>query len=207
MNEQESQKLKAVASMEPCWIVWEAAADGGRPYLVAIDTSEEQAHLHVRAKKDEARVHDRPPPMLRIEESWLDHLYGESMTKSFDEAKKMAREVQRAQIADLRTHLRRAVQLAREAWNDLDKNDADEVAELDALEKILPPLEDPHGSHPPEGPKAPGGEGCDALGHSWRIHRAGSGDESVSCARCMQCLSIERMLAAFVKVNGGKDRP
>jgi hypothetical protein len=139
MNEKDAKKFKA--GMEPCWIVWEAAADGGRPYLVAVDTSEEQANLHVRAKKDEARVQDRPPPMIKIEESWLDHLYGESMTKSFDEAKKMAREVQRAQIAELRDRLRRAIALARDAVNysfhqrDSAQDDLDELANL---ERILP---------------------------------------------------------------------
>lgn len=115
MNEGDAKKFKAETGMEPCWIVWEAATDGGRPYLVAVDTSEEQANLHVHAKKDEARVLDKPPPMLRVEESWLDHLYGESMTKTFDEAKKMAREVQRAQITELKACLRRAIDLARDA--------------------------------------------------------------------------------------------
>lgn len=121
MKEQENQRYKAEAGMEPCWIVWEAASDGGRPYLVAVDTSEEQAAAHVRQRKEEARVLDQPPPMLRVEESWLDHRYGESMTKSFDEAKKMAKEIQRAQIAeqkaqieDLRGRLARAIELARE---------------------------------------------------------------------------------------------
>ena len=141
MDEKDALKFKAQTGMEPCWIVWEAAADGGRPYLVAIDTSEEQASLHVRAKKDEARVLDRPPPMLRVEESWLDHLYGESMTKNFDEAKKMAREVQRAQIAELRERLRRAIALARDAVNYSyhQRDSAQETLdELAALERILP---------------------------------------------------------------------
>jgi hypothetical protein len=131
---------RLAAGMEPCWLIWEASADGGRPYLVAVDTSEEQANLHVRMKKEEARVLDRPPPMLRIEESWLDHLYGESMTKNFDEAKKMVKEVLRAQVAELRTRLRRAIALAREGfsrgWDKLDKKER--LDELVALEKILP---------------------------------------------------------------------
>ncbi len=142
MKEKDAQKFKAETGMEPCWIVWEAATDGGRPYLVAIDTSEEQANRHVRAKKDEARVRDLPPPMIKVEESWLDHLYGESMTKNFDEAVKMAREVQRAQIVDLRKRLRRAIALARDAvqysyhQRDSAQENLDELAEL---EKILPP--------------------------------------------------------------------
>lgn len=145
MNEQQSRRLKDETCAEPCWIVWEAASDGGRPYLLAVDTSEEQAALHVRARKEAARMRGEPPPMLRVEESWLDHLYGESMTRSFDEAKKMAREVQRARIAELHLHLRRAIELAREAWHCLDRTTADlrgaawEVHELEDLAKILPP--------------------------------------------------------------------
>ena len=140
MNEKDALKFKAATGMEPCWIVWEAAADGGRPYLVAVDTSEEQANLHVRAKKDEARVRDQPPPMLRVEESWLDHLYGESMTKNLDEAKKMAREIQRAQIADLKIRLRRAIDLARDAvkYSYHHRDSAQEnLDELAKLEKVL----------------------------------------------------------------------
>jgi hypothetical protein len=140
VDEKDAQKFKAQAGMEPCWIVWEAAADGGRPYLIAVDTSEEQASAHVRAKKDEARVQDRPPPMIKVEESWLDHLYGESMTKSFDEAKKMAREVQRAQIVELKARLRRAIDIARDAVNySFHQRDSaqDNLDELAKLEKIL----------------------------------------------------------------------
>lgn len=80
--------------------------------------------------------------MIRVEESWLDHLYGESMTKSFDEAKKMAREVQRAQIVELRTRLRRAIELARDAvkYSYHQRDSAQEnLDELAKLEKILPP--------------------------------------------------------------------
>jgi len=138
MKEHEATKLKAETGMEPCWLVWEAAADGGRPYLVAVDTSEEQANLHVRAKRDEARVHNKPPPMIRIEESWLDHLYGESMTKSFDEAKKMAREVLRAQVAELRTRLARAITIAREPVPRSWEGEKTRLDELAALERILP---------------------------------------------------------------------
>ena len=153
MDEAEAKKFKAAAGMKPCWLVWEAASDSGRPYLVAVDTSEEQASLHVRAKKEEARVLDRPPPMLRVEESWLDHLYGESMTKSFDEAKKMAREVLRAQVVELKARLRRAIELARDAvkYSYNDRDDAQEhLDELADLEKI-PCLS---GSHPRKTPDA-----------------------------------------------------
>jgi hypothetical protein len=141
MKEKEALKFKAEAGMEPCWIVWEAATDGGRPYLVAVDTSDEQAQAHVRAKREEARIRDRPPPMIKIEESWLDHLYGESMTKNFDEAKKMAREVLRAQAAELKTRLARAIELARDAvkysYHQRDSSQ-EHLDELAALEKILP---------------------------------------------------------------------
>jgi hypothetical protein len=139
VKEDEAVKFKAEAGMEPCWLVWEAAADGGRPYLVAIDTSAEQADAHVRAKREEARVLDRSPPMLKVEESWLDHLYGESRTKSFDEAKKMAREVLRAQVVELKTRLRRAVDLARDAVNysyhqrDSAQENLDELTKLEGI--------------------------------------------------------------------------
>lgn len=142
MKEKEALKYKAEAGMEPCWIVWEAASDGGRPYLVAVDTSEEQAQSHVRAKREEARVLGRPPPMIKIEESWLDHLYGESMTRSFDEAKKMAREVMRAQVAELRERLSRAIAIARRGLS-RPLTDVERSARLDELvelEKILPGL-------------------------------------------------------------------
>lgn len=140
MKEREAKKWKAETGVEPCWIIWEAAADGGRPYLVAVDTSEEQVSLHLRAKREEARVLGKPPPQLRVEESWLDHLYGESMTKSFDEAKKMMKEVLRAQIVELKARLRRAIDLARSAveysfhQRDSAQDDLDELA---TMEKIL----------------------------------------------------------------------
>lgn len=140
MKEDETQKLKQETGMEPCWLVWEAATDGGRPYLIAVDTSEEQSQAHVRAKREEARLLDKPPPMLKVEESWLDHLYGESMTKSFDEAKKMAREVLRAQVVDLKMRLRRAVDLARDAVNySYHQRDAaqEHLDELGMLEEVL----------------------------------------------------------------------
>ena len=141
MNEAETTKFKVETGMEPCWLVWEATPDGGRPYLIAIDTSEEQANLHVHAKREEARMLDRPPPMLRIEESWLDHLYGESMTKSFDEAKKMAREVLRAQVAELQIHLARAITIGQEAYRARfhDFDDAQErLDDLGELKRLLP---------------------------------------------------------------------
>lgn len=78
----------------PCWLVWEKALDGGRPYLVAIDTTEEQARLHERATLDAARVQGRST-MVQIEESKLNHLYGQTMGQAFDEARAMLRERRR----------------------------------------------------------------------------------------------------------------
>jgi hypothetical protein len=140
VNESDAKKFKAEADVEPCWIVWEAATDGGRPHLVAVDTSEEQAQAHVRAKREEARICDRPPPMIKIEESWLDHLHGESMTKNFDEAKKMAKEVMCAQVVDLKARLRRAIDLARDAveYSYHQRDSAQEhLYELAELAKVL----------------------------------------------------------------------
>jgi hypothetical protein len=140
MNEGDAKKFKAATGKDPCWLVWEAATDGGRPYLIAVDTSEEQANLHVRAKRDEARLRDLPPPMIKIEESWIDHLYGESMIKSFDETKKMVREILRAQVAELKTRLRRAIALARTAitYSYHQRDSAqEELYELTDLEKSL----------------------------------------------------------------------
>lgn len=128
-------------SKTPCWLVWEAAGDGGRPYLIAADTSAKQAALHVRRRREEARLLDKPPPILRVETSWLDHLYGESMTKDFDEAKHLMRAFLSTQVADLRRRLACAIALAREAvergWQ------ADQMRErlvaIDDLATILPP--------------------------------------------------------------------
>lgn len=146
MKAKEAQKLKDEAGMAPCWLVWEAATDGERPYLVAVDTSEEQAARHVALKKEQARVLDKPPPQLRVEESWLDHLYGESMTLSFDEAKKMMRELLRAQVAELKTRLARAIEIGYRAIEigyatlarpPTDVQRRDRLDELDELRKAL----------------------------------------------------------------------
>lgn len=147
---EEIARIKAATGMSPCWIVWEAATDGGRPYLVSIDTSQEMAARHVRSKKEEARTRDRPPPMLRVEQSWLDHLYGESMTKSFDEIKKMAAEVHKQvkhkqgdtapepTLGELRQRLRRAIAIGASALqsSSLDRTH-DDLEELHALKRGL----------------------------------------------------------------------
>jgi len=128
--------IRREAGMEPCWIVWEAATDGGRPYLIAIDTSEEMANRHVFSRKEAARLRDLPPPQLRVEQSWLDHLYGETMTKSFDMLKKEVQGVQRAQIVALKDSLRRAIELGRRAYQcSLLDNTQECLDELAKLEK------------------------------------------------------------------------
>lgn len=63
----------------PCWIVWERAIDGGRPWLRAIDTSEEKANLHCRALRDGARCEGKPQPDLVVEESKINHLYASAI--------------------------------------------------------------------------------------------------------------------------------
>lgn len=100
----------------PCWIVWEAATDGGRPYLLAVDTSEELATRHVSARKEEARLLDKPPPLLSIEPSWLDHRYGESMSKDFDVSQEMLRERLSTKLVRLRARFAHAITLARAAY-------------------------------------------------------------------------------------------
>ena len=76
----------------PCWLVWQRADDGGRPYLVAVDTSEAKANLHKIAILDGARVTGKVA-MVLIEQSWLNHLYGESQGREYDEMKKLITEM------------------------------------------------------------------------------------------------------------------
>jgi hypothetical protein len=136
MNEEQAKSFREEAGMTPCWLVWENASDGGRPYLIAVDTSEEQANRHMFSRKETARIMNQPPPMLHIDRSWLDHLYGESMTLSFDAAKKMVRELQSTRIAELKTKLAHAVKLGRRAYMLSSLDDAQEcLDELAALEK------------------------------------------------------------------------
>lgn len=73
------------------WIVWKL--DGERPIVVAIDTSEDRAARHVALVRDEARVLGRPTPETFVEESRLNHLYGQSVTDlaSFKVARGLAR--------------------------------------------------------------------------------------------------------------------
>jgi len=69
-----------------CWLVWERAPDaetGGRPYLRAVDLTEDLAKRHRMAVINEARLKGRQT-MVMIEKSQVNHLYGESMTKGYD---------------------------------------------------------------------------------------------------------------------------
>jgi len=71
-------------SEAPAWIVWERATDGGRPYIRAIDLSEQKAEVHVEYLKAEARM-QRPPksePDLLIEETRLNHLYAAALMEA-----------------------------------------------------------------------------------------------------------------------------
>jgi hypothetical protein len=73
----------------PCWIVWKRAPDaetGGRPYLVAVDMTKEQADLHKRRVEQEGG-------MAQIEESVVNHLYGETMTDGYMQLRSMAKEM------------------------------------------------------------------------------------------------------------------
>lgn len=76
---------------EACgWIVWERATDGGRPYIRAIDLSEEKANAHVEYLKAAARM-QRPPkpePDLLVEETRLDHLYAAALLEALRKREK-----------------------------------------------------------------------------------------------------------------------
>lgn len=84
-----------------CWLVWKRADDGGRPYLVAVDTTERAARRHVKMVKEEAKALRREPVFVTIEPSYLNHAYGETMGQNYDRAKAMAQEIRRATIDEL----------------------------------------------------------------------------------------------------------
>lgn len=65
------------------YIVWKLVGD--RPILVAIDTSKNRATQHVLAVREEAKMLGNPISETYVEESKLNHFYGESVTdfKSF----------------------------------------------------------------------------------------------------------------------------
>lgn len=76
----------------PCWLVWKKADDGGRPYLVAICTTEAISRRYVKMLREEAKMLDKPV-LVQVEESFLDHLYGESMGQGFDAMRKVMSEI------------------------------------------------------------------------------------------------------------------
>ena len=62
----------------PCWLVWKLR-DDGKLCLLAVDTSLKLAEAHRRACDAEAKLLDKPKPRVFLEESRLDHMYGESI--------------------------------------------------------------------------------------------------------------------------------
>ncbi len=78
-----------------CWLVWERATDaeqGGRPLLRAVDLTEDRALRHKLAVEGEAETLGRKT-MVIIEQSWVNHLYGESMTTGYDNMRSMLKEL------------------------------------------------------------------------------------------------------------------
>lgn len=81
----------------PCFLVWKRADDvetGGRPYLMAVDMTKERAEQHKLGIEAEGRhagvqVHG----LVMIEESWLNHLYGETMTEGYSSLRSMVQEM------------------------------------------------------------------------------------------------------------------
>ena len=91
-----------------CWLVWKRANDDGRPYLVAVDTTEARANLHVEMVKREAEVlHSLSPRELQgyvqVEPSFLNHAYGETMGQGYDRLKKLMQETRRSLVYELQT--------------------------------------------------------------------------------------------------------
>lgn len=77
----------------PCWLVWERAADaaeGGRPYLRAVDTTETLALRHKENVEEQARVEGRMTGVM-VESSQLNHLYGASQTDGWDRSFELLR--------------------------------------------------------------------------------------------------------------------
>jgi len=72
-----------------CWLVWQRAPDaesGGRPYLVAVDMTREQAGRHKHGVEMQGGH-------AIIEQSWVNHLYGESMTVDYGPFRSMMKEM------------------------------------------------------------------------------------------------------------------
>jgi hypothetical protein len=45
--------------------------------------------------------------------------------------------------------------------------------------------------------------GCRQDGHIWTI-KNDRGHDNVCCARCYQCLGVDRMLEAYIEKHGGR---
>jgi hypothetical protein len=60
------------------FLVWKLMDHG--PVLVAIDTSQSRADQHVLLVRDEARCLEKPIPETFVEESKLNHLYGQTVS-------------------------------------------------------------------------------------------------------------------------------
>ena len=72
------------------WIIWKLHSN--QPVLVAIDTSEDRANRHVAYDKACDKMNDKVESEYFIEESRLNHLYGQSVHDygSFKASKHMA---------------------------------------------------------------------------------------------------------------------
>lgn len=126
----------ALPDRAPCWLVWKRADDGGRPYLVAVDTTEEMANLHVRAIRDEARVRGTVT-FVQIEQSWTDHLYGESMGQGYDAMQALVREVKQVDDELKLLYATRRVLNAKQRWNTLTPFQAKKLRETNDRIAVL----------------------------------------------------------------------
>jgi hypothetical protein len=133
-----------------CWLVWKLASDGGRPYLVSVDTTESLAKRHEQMVKEEAKVlHGLNARQLRslvqIERSFLNHVYGETMGQGYDRVKVLAQEVRRATVDDLEKSRKRVDELEKGIRSILHGNEDDGMEEpaarldasLDMLRNLL----------------------------------------------------------------------
>ena len=82
-----------------CWMVWKSAEDGGRPYLVAVDTSERRAERHKECAIMEARTLGKTVRVL-VEKSCLNHLYGETMGQGLDSLRELFQSSRRDRTGD-----------------------------------------------------------------------------------------------------------
>ncbi len=61
------------------WLVWERATDGGRPWLRAVDVTEQLADRHCAYLRMAARMSGEPVPDLIVEETRTNHLYAANL--------------------------------------------------------------------------------------------------------------------------------